>query len=396
MDAETSGLVSDAARVSGEARAAFSRFVDGCWSEPAAFSLTPGTEPSPYALCFGVYSLHLVGRTAELTTHRDDLTRALRTNLDEARKAAEGAQEAKPFRQLLTLTLSALAILGDLEADPLPALVEEQLPNSVEPALARLGALQGRAQSGNQAMFLAILLLHAWRYLGRDTTAQLDEWAALHRSAMNRFGFWGPDAGPTHLHFQNGYHQYEIFEYLGAENPGQQRAVATVARLADPHGHFAPYPGGGGCFDYDAVFVLTPNGRMPDAMTAALLRRTAATIAAEQQADGGFCESLRVRPRRRALTGYLERLASARNPALVKERLRYALTLQRPKHDRIHTHWARYHWRWDESNLWDSWFRMLTLARIECVFDPGRSAAWGFIDYPGIGWHASLRRAPGP
>lgn len=86
---------------------------------------------------------------------------------------------------------------------------------------------------------------------------------------------------------------------------------------------------------------------------------------------------------------------SARDTALFKERLRYAATLKRPKHDRIHTHWSRYQRRWDESDLWDSWFRMLTLARIECAFDPARAAAWGFIDYPGIGWHPSLRRPSG-
>lgn len=41
---------------------------------------------------------------------------------------------------------------------------------------------------------------------------------------------------------------------------------------------------------------------------------------------------------------------------LFTERLRYGLTLQRPKHDRIHTHWSQYSRRWDESNLWDTWF----------------------------------------
>lgn len=379
--------------VSWESTDGYHRFLDACRASEADFRLTPNAEPTSYARCFGVFGLYLIGEAAALDAARDRLVEALRDDLRHARAAAgPGVHRDKAWRQLLCFTLSALALLGGLDEDPLRDLVEEQLPSDLEAELHQSGAPAGRAQSGNQAMFLAIFLLHARDRLGRDTTADLELWLRLHRQSINRFGFWGPEAGPTHLHFQNGYHQYEVFEYLDADNPAEQSALRSVASLADPLGHFAPYPGGGGCFDYDAVFVLTPGGRAPeDEALRALLRRTADTIAAEQQQDGGFCESLRVRPRRAGLTGFAERLASARNPALLKERLRYAVTLQRPKHDRIHTHWSRYQRRWGESNLWDSWFRMLTLARIEAAFEPERAGRWGFIDYPGIGWHPSLR-----
>ncbi len=367
-------------------------FLRVCRADVTDFRLTPLAEPTVFARCFAVYGLWLIGEHRELDAARDALAVALRRDVRGARAAAGAEIRSKAFRQLLCFSLSALAVLGVLEEDPLPDLVLEQLPDDLEQELRELGSLEGRAQSGNQAMFLAVFLIHAQRYLGHKSGAALEAWMRLHRSAMNRHGFWGPQSGPTHLHFQNGYHQYEILEYLQADNPGRSSAIEAVRQLADAEGHFAPHPGGGGCFDYDAVHVLTPEGRMPDEKTVAMLRTTAATIIAEQQADGGFCESLRVRPRLRSGPGYAERLASARNFALFKERLRYALTLQRPKHDRIHTHWSRYQRRWDESNLWDSWFRMLTLARIECAFDPARAAEWGFIDYPGIGWHPSLRR----
>src|SRR4029453_13888710 len=112
-----------------------------------------------------------------------------------------------------------------------------------------------------------------------------------------RVGFWGPDGGMTHLQFQNGYHQYEILEYLGSHNPRQRESLDAVASLVDAEGHFAPYPGGGACYDYDAVFLLTPQGRVTDSQTRHLLDRTARTLIAEQQPNGGFAESLRVRPR---------------------------------------------------------------------------------------------------
>jgi hypothetical protein len=34
---------------------------------------------------------------------------------------------------------------------------------------------------------------------------------------------------------------------------------------------------------------------------------------------------------------------------------------------------------------------MLTLARIQVALEPQRSSEWGFIDFPGIGHHWSLR-----
>ena len=73
------------------------------------------------------------------------------------------------------------------------------------------------------------------------------------------------------------------------------------------------------------------------------------------------------------------------------ERLRQSVTLLRPKHNRIHTHWSQYSRRWNESDLWDSWFRMLTIARIDVALDPKKIVEWGFIDYPGIGFHPLLR-----
>jgi hypothetical protein len=308
-----------------------------------------------------------------------------------ARRDAGAAPRDKPYRQLLAFTLSALAVLDALAADPLEDLVREQLPAQLEPSLHE--ALAGRAQSGNQAMFTAVFLLHAERYLGMDTRPALERWVSLHLERMNRFGFWGPERGMTHLAFQNGYHQYEILEYLGVRNPRPDAALAAVRCLADHEGHFAPYAGGGGCYDYDAVFVMTPEGRKPDELSAALLRRTRDTILAEQTAAGGFAESHRVRPRSPAnLRRALRHTAAAWGTwPLFVERLRYNLALQRSKHDRIHTHWSRYSRRWDEPNLWDSWFRMLTLARIEVALEPQRARDWGFIDYPGIGFHPSLR-----
>jgi len=374
------------------ARSSYRELIARCCAGDKGFCLTPKAEPSPYAMCFAVFGLHLLRDEAALRSLGEsaarELIRSLRT--DAKRHMAYG----KPYRQLLAFTLSALSLLGILEEDPLADLVHEQVGDDVDVSLRRSGALDGRPQSGNSAMFTAVFLVHAQHYLGMETQDALDRWVTLHLQRMNRFGFWGSDKGMTHLAFQNGYHQYEIFEYLGICSPKQDEAIAAVLSLADHEGHFAPYPGGGGCYDYDAVFILTPEGRIVDQRIAEVLHRARQTILAEQTPEGGFAESLRVRPRsleniRR--TGM--HVASAwGNWPLFGERLRQAITLQRPKHDRIHTHWSRYSRRWDEANLWDSWFRMLTLARIDVALDPSKADDWGFVNYPGIGFHPSARR----
>ena len=341
--------------------------------------------------------MHLLRQQERLAARRGELAASIRQAVRQARSAGarSGALGGKAYRQLLAFALSALAVLKALPDDPLEELVKEQLPGSVEQELARHGCLAGKAQSGNQAMFMAVFLLHARDVLDLDIGGRLDEWVRLHLAAINRLGFWGSSGAMTTLQFQNGYHQYEILEYLRVSSGKEAATASAVAQMADAQGHFAPYPGGGSCFDYDAVFMLTPEGRVPDEAVGALLRTTASTLVSEQQADGGFCESLYVRPRSAAnlLRTASHVLGGLPNVPATVERVRYALALQCPLHDRIATHWSTYSRRWDESDLWDSWFRMLALARIECAMDPAAASRWGFIDYPGIGYHPALRRA---
>lgn len=361
----------------------------------SAFRLTEKSESSPYALCFAIFGLQLLRDEEQLRKHAAAWDEALRRNLAELRSNRAVAAELgrdKPYLQLLSFTLSALSVIGTLRHAPLREEVLAMLPANLEQGLSDAGVFQGRARSGNHAMFMAILLLHAGQYLGADTGALVRQWVDLHLRHMNERGFWGNAAGMSHLQFQNGYHQYEILEYLDHHHPRWDAAAANVAALADSEGHFAPYPGGGGCYDYDAVFILTGSPALAQKWRA-LLMTTRSTILQEQGQDGGFAESLRIRPRSPGNLLRSWRHVAASTGVVRRERARMALTLQRPKHDRIHTHWTAYSRHWGESDLWDSWFRMLTVARIDATLDESSAAQWGFIDYPGIGFHPSVRGA---
>ena len=66
------------------------------------------------------------------------------------------------------------------------------------------------------------------------------------------------------------------------------------------------------------------------------------------------------------------------NPKIINE--------LRNKHNKIHSYVSDRSREWYQSNLWDSWFRMMTLARIQCKLDTNSRLNWGFIDFPGIGF----------
>jgi hypothetical protein len=376
-----------------EARRLFYRFIDECRDGDGNFRLTPRADPSAYALCFAIFGYRLIQANDVIESNREVWDRKLRDGLFAHKLQRQNVNSLcvdKPYLQLLTFTLSALSILGTLDIDPLSDAVAEVLPTDVQANLIKAGSLRGIARSGNHAMFMAILLLYARDHLGIDTQSEIEAWVALHRSAINCFGFWGSPTRMSYLQFQNGYHQYEIFDYLDVYNVPWEAAAHSVASLADKDGHFAPYPGGGGCYDYDAVFILTAKPSL-SMQYRELLMRTASAILSEQNRDGGFCESIRIRPR--SIENMCRGVAHVfLGPKCAKfERLRSTLTLLRGKHDRIQTHWSAYSRAWGESDLWDSWFRMLTLARIDCALNQQKVTDWGFINFPGLGFHPSAR-----
>ncbi|MBN1378994.1 MAG: hypothetical protein JXA04_07140 [Gammaproteobacteria bacterium] len=375
------------------------QYIGKCAVGLTDFRLTPKAEVSPYALCFALFGMHLLHDTS-IQEHRTEYIRALYKNIREERRRHNIIPKSKPYRQLLTFTLSALSLLDALEQDPLEDLIVEQIEDNIEDKIVGMltdgGVLNGFPQTGNQAMFMAIFLLHARDWLGIKIGTALEKWLELHLIHINRFGFWGSDRwGMTHLQFQNGYHQYEILEYLQYKTGKEIQAANSVAALTDKLGHFAPYPGGGGCYDYDAVVCMTPAGKIADDRCRKLLMLTATTILQEQCNNGGFSESLYIRPY--SVRNYLYWIShvfkGGQSLALLAERSRRAIVLQRPKHNRLNTHWSQYSRRWNEANLWDSWFRMLTLARIQVAFEPDRATDWGFINYPGIGFHPCLRQS---
>ena len=77
------------------------------------------------------------------------------------------------------------------------------------------------------------------------------------------------------------------------------------------------------------------------------------------------------------------------NLDIFMERLRYFSALNHPKHNKIKTHWTSYSRDWSESNTWDTWFRLMTIARVLFKLDKHEGVNWSFINFPGIGFYNS-------
>ena len=279
-----------------------------------------------------------------------------------------------------------IKILNTLIEDPLKELTLEIISKNPIEILKNAGTFEGIPGTGNLSMFYGILLIHANDNLDIKMDSEICLWKNIHIEKININGFWGDYNSKPYLQFQNGYHQYEILDYLGIETIYD--ASKLIVNLVDDMGRYAPYPGGGSCYDYDAIYMLT---RSIPSIHNDLLKKTLSSILLSINADNGFCESQFIRPLNLTnILAIISHVASS-NKATFYERTRLSLTLMRPKNNRISTHWSNYSRDWYESNLWDSWFRMLTVARIRVHLGIDPIGEWGFINYPGIGYHTGLK-----
>jgi len=366
-------------------------FLSLCYRSDFDFSMT-SRDPysSPFARCFWVFGMHSIKATEMFNVDREKLALAIIRDLQSKRKSISPGEElvSKEYKQLLAFSLSALRILNQKCILQTEEFLVPFCKLNIVDHLDMLRVSEGLAGSGNHAMFLGQFLIEAQNEFQIDTMKMQEKWVDYHLTSMNEFGLWGNSSSLTYLQFQNGYHQYEIFDYLGVETGRETKLVNELLKLADRAGQFAPYPGGGGCFDYDAIYLLHSLSRFADSDELTnLFRTTLKTISLSQNSDGGFAENLWVRPRsfQKFLFAANDACKCLSQPQVLKEKVLYLCTLQRPKHNQIKTHWSPEPRYWSESNLWDSWFRMLTLARCWAAVEPETQILWDWSQGPGIG-----------
>lgn len=372
------------------------KFVESTFDGSVNFRFTLDSDASAFSRCFGIYCFNFLGLNSELEPRATQLGNAICEDLQSYKifrqQHCRDLLLDKHYLQLLTFSLSALSIVAPSMLNDLD---ESRFIGSIENLEAATKAAvkhPGAPQHGNINMAHGVLLIWLIESGRVKSRSLLDSWVQKHLNTMNQFGYWGSPYKPTYIQFQNGYHQYEIFDYLAIDVAKEIEAAEMVAKMVDPFGGFSPYSGGGGCYDYDAVHMLT---RLPPTCLGvhkSLLFKVAKYLMIRQNSDGGFCESHDIRPR--SVKNFKKSFAHICSSSPDRySRIRHFITMLRPTHNKYKTHFSSYQRDWNESNLWDTWFRLMALDRIESALIENRISKAGYINFPGIGFDKSAKNS---
>ena len=137
------------------------RFAASCFlaetvEETGVVRLTKASDPSDYARCFHVFLAHTLKQPQPLPSAR--LAVDIREAVRKQRQQRSDSFRQKPFRQLLTFSLSALKVLGRLREDPLEDLVEEQLLDYMTKKLAAVDCIRLIGTATNKASVQSFLV----------------------------------------------------------------------------------------------------------------------------------------------------------------------------------------------------------------------------------------------
>lgn len=379
------------------------------------YPLTSGGKPNPLSSSFAALARELLGGLGELTpSQRAEWIELLQNSqgedglfrvpgLDDGDFSGTGSTSrlgGEYLRQQLTFyAYSALDALG---AKPRRALGFVRRHLDREALLARLGGLDWRDawRAGNEVMFIGCFL--AWtledsgdeRY--RESLAALVDF--LRDSQDPATGYWGTDKGASLKHGMAGaIHLYMLFDFLGRDIPFKDKIIDSTLSLQESDGLFSWYGGGGTCDDLDAVETLAIMGRLTDHRwvdVEAALKRVHAAVLRNQRPDGGFCWAARPNPKRsvRPLLACLNPLNRLGAPAERRRLLERGWhTLVSGKETSFYSGWKAMPYVVNESDMFSTWFRPLTLALIHESLTR-ESAPFGFRRRICFGWRRRSSR----
>jgi len=225
-------------------------------------------------------------------------------------------------------------------------------------------------------MFYAIIIFNETRD-NRDF--RINDWFDYMNKNMNSDGFWGK----KHITYsmQNGYHQYEIYNFFKRTAP-KNLNIKKILKSQDRQGHFGPFLGGGGCYDFDTVdLIYKINDSKYNKNIDKALLKLYNNLLNEQQKDGGFCESPYISNYKKSIlrifTYTILNFNIPRLKFLIRTLLSFGSNLI------LVTHWSPNHRKYNQSDTWNSWFRLLTLCKIKSRLEKSEDKSKIF-PFPGI------------
>jgi hypothetical protein len=296
-------------------------------------------------------------------------------------------------RQLTTFTLSVLATLGVPPRHPLRFLEQWHTRDKVTAFLDGLSWRKNPWNSGNRALFVGSFLAYSATVLGdAKSKAALDAWLEWHDShARPTSGFWGGGHwADWYVGMGGAAHQYLVYDYCQRTPPHLKAAIDRTLRLQFYDGRYWPVAGSGSCYELDAVEILQLGYKKLDHRRSDIeqaCKKMLPIIFACQNPDGGFCWARR---RWFDIPDTLRTLPTTGNLRTIG----WSLFMQanahraRKKESRI-TSWTDGAHPVTESSLYDTWFRVLTLALIDQIIEDTHlpdvkwrslpSPNWGFF-----------------
>ena len=357
---------------------------------PYRYKLSASTDDSAFTSCFALFIYDLFGETSNFS---DEKKKGWAIHLNSFQNPDYGYYEPRPYHhfdhernryQLTCFCLSALAILGEKPRYEFKFMEQYGDPESIEKYLYERGCDEGRASSGNKAMFLAIFLTHLYETTGEQKYKNLiDVWFNFHDRYVNSSGFWGQERSCHSYHgIQNGLHQFVIYWYWGRKLHHHEAIIDVALSLQSRDGFFSPTPGGEACHDYDVVHTLVTLSNETrykrDMILKALLKAQKANLE-NQRPDGGFCQSVK------QLNGYGDIIKNV--PFIFSSfdhfqcyyRLRRTISIVKYNQQRINTGWTGNDRGWSESSLWDTWFRSLIIGEVQVLTNNEKSPFVSFL-----------------
>lgn len=352
------------------------------------FSSTSGH--SLFTTCFALYILDLFKETDKFTEEKKLNWAAY---INSYQNPDDGLFYPDPIYhpdkeravfQVTSFCLSALAILGSKPTYNLKIVDEWKEKGSVKKYLAERGVHKGKGGSGNKAMFQAIFLTHEYEKTNDPILLEsIEEWFEFHNEHQNELGFWGATnimRNTLYGGVQNAFHQLVIYEYWKKEYSNLDKINDIITYLQDYNGYFSPYPGGDSCKDYDAIHFILNNfhGNRQKQIYKMVLANNK-----NWNRDGGFCENI-YKPYSLKHAFKIFNFVCSKKLSVFRYRLIYTLKELIKNKNKLNRKWVKESQKWNESTLWDTWFRCLIFSEISNFTDEKYPVK--YLKHIGIGY----------
>jgi len=315
-----------------------------------------------------------------------------------------GLNEHKNLKQILQLTafcLSALRILDSECKYPLGYMENWDSIYKLDKYFDIYGCFRGVPTSGNMAMFLGIFLTYLYEQSHQPKYIELLEyWFDQHYLYQNKLsGFWNKNTSLNPYHnFQNGFHQMSIFKYWGKPVTNSNKIIDYILKIQDNNGNFSPYPGGSGCYNYDAADILIFLSKQTSYRKFEIiiaLKKLLQIIIESQNEDGGFCETQELPTNFFSSfnKNHFSFILKPFNPLLSFIKLKTIYSILRD-HNCYLNHFSVIPVSYNSSDLWNTWFKCLTIGEIRDYLSANDnillSTSFKFHKFIGLGFHKSF------